>query len=131
MRRRARRLAVVKRPRSFRLVLSLALLLNVLGNPMALAHWLGGGGGGNHAHAAAVAEMAPACHGHGSSADHAARPGTLPCCDGNGCACAAAALVVRVTVQSRGVSAPLMNVPFESPALRAHPLDDSLRPPIV
>ncbi len=129
MPRPTRRLPRVTKTRSFRLALFLALLLNALGSPMAWAQWLGGG---THAHAAPASEMAPGCHGHdASSPGHPAKPGTLPCCDGSGCACAAAALMVRLTVQSIAVPHPLINVPFDTSALPAHPLDDSLRPPIV
>ena len=118
----------MKKARSFRFALFLALLLNALGGPMAWAQWLGGG---NHAHAAATG-MAPSCHGHDAvPSGHSAGSGDMPCCDGGSCACAAAALVVFVTLQTADARHPAMDAPFEMAALPAHPLDDSLRPPIA
>jgi hypothetical protein len=119
----------VKKPRSLHFALFLALLLNALGSPMAWAQWLGGG---MNAHAAATAEMAPSCHGHdAASSGHSAGSGSMPCCDGGGCVCAAAALVVCAALQANDARHPVMNVPHEITALPAHPLDDSLRPPIA
>jgi hypothetical protein len=119
----------VKQARSFRFALFLALLLNALGSPMAWAQWLEAG---THAHSAPAAEMGTGCHGHDdASPGQPAGPGSMPCCDGGGCVCAAAALVVFVASQTTDARHPVLDVPLEITALPAHPLDDSLRPPIA
>lgn len=119
----------MKKPRSFRLALFLALLLNALGSPMAWAQWLGGG---VHAQTTPAVEMASGCHGHdAAAARHSAGSGSMACCDGGGCACVAAALVVFVHPQAADARHPVNDVAFEISALPAHPLDDSLRPPIA
>jgi hypothetical protein len=122
----ARTLQAVQRARSFRLVLATVLLLNALGSPMAWAHLLGTGG---HARAAA-SEMAPTCHDSGASGHDQSAPHSMPCCDGAGCTCAAAAIVVLDSTQPARIPQATLSAPADTSALPAHPLDDTLRPPI-
>lgn len=109
----------MKRARTIRLAVALAFLLNVIGSPMAWAQWLGD----PPASAMQVAEMAPACHG-----DEA--PGPLPCCEDGRCACVAPALFAAALTPAPNDTRPSFVVPFDTSAMPAHPLDDTLRPPI-
>lgn len=118
----------MRKSRTFRLALTLALLLNALGSPMSWAHAAGGG----TAPPAASDVMAPGCHGHEvPSHDVPDKPGSMPCCDDGGCACAAAPLVMLAAAQAGGIPHPRISVPVDTSALPAHPLDDTLRPPIA
>lgn len=112
---------------------TLALVLNVGGGPMAWAHLAAGG----HCHAAPASVQqvqAPAdCPEHhaanGSPDSSPAHP--LPCCDGGSCACAAppappAALVIAPADLRHDTSSP---APIARRA-SSDPLDDTLRPPI-
>jgi hypothetical protein len=82
--------------------------------------------------AAATQEPASqSCHGHAQGPDEpATAPDSMPCCDGGGCYCAAPALTLPMVPETRRL--PHLNVfgPFDTSALPANPLDDSLRPPI-
>lgn len=104
---------------------TLALIFNVLGSPMAWAHAFG-------AHEQAdvpASQMTPACHG-AAAGEPSSVPDLPPCCDGGGCHCAAPALSIFAVVAAGRAPHPPFSAPFESAAQPAHPLDDTLRPPI-
>lgn len=122
----ARRLPRVSKLRSLRWVVTLAFILNVLGSPMAWAHAFGTTSG--HA----TSQMAPSCHGD-DSAKHGDRvpvPDSSPCCDGGGCTCAAPALSIYFLADPVRLPRLAFSAPYEPATLSAHPLDDTLRPPI-
>ena len=123
MRPAARTLPDVSKTRSTRWVVMLAFILNVLGSPMAWAQVFDSHG--------ASGAAAPACHGDSATtpADPPA-PDLPPCCDGGGCTCAAPALSIYFTAEAVRVPHPPFSAPYEPAALPAHPLDDTLRPPI-
>lgn len=104
-------------------ITAVAVLLNVLGSPMAWAQWLGAGA----AEPVALAmEMASSpCHGHEAPSS----PAPMPCCDG-GCSCAAPAMFVYLAGTAVRIPHAAFLVPFDTSALPAHPFDDTLRPPI-
>jgi len=105
-------------------VLLIAALLNVAGSPMAWASLLGGAGAGPAPHQ----ELADSCHGQAPGQPSA--PDSMPCCDGGGCYCAAPALSVPIVPATTRLPHPGVSAPFDTSALPANPLDDSLRPPI-
>ena len=111
------------------LVAAVAILLNLFGSPMAWANVLGGA-----SDAEAPANSAPAmenCHGHAPAPDEPGpAPDSMPCCDGGGCYCAAPALSVPIVVEPQRLPHLGVVVLFDTSALPANPLDDSLRPPI-
>lgn len=93
----------------------LAVLLN-LGSPMAWAQ---------------MAEPEPAeCHGHSMPAADDAGTDSMPCCEDGSCHCVAPALNVAATFAPASLPNPVFIAPADTSALPAHPLDDSLRPPI-
>jgi hypothetical protein len=109
-----------------RWVVTLAFILNVLGSPMAWAHAFD-----SHGDHGRTTQMAPACHGDSSPhGDPSPAPDLPPCCDGGGCTCAAPALSIYFTAEVARVPHPPFSAPYEPAALSAHPLDDTLRPPI-
>ena len=122
-----RRLPDVSKTRSTRWVVTLAFILNVLGSPMAWAHVFDSQGGHGQA-----TSMAPACHGDGATtpADPSPAPDLPPCCDSGGCTCAAPALSIYFTADAVRIPHPPFSAPYGPAALPAHPLDDTLRPPI-
>lgn len=97
---------------------ALAVLLNLLGSPMAWAQLN-----------APAADM-QTCHGHDAPAPGHTAPDSMPCCDGGGCTCAAPALFVFPAAQPARVSHSPFIAPVDTSAIPAHPLDDTLRPPI-
>jgi hypothetical protein len=124
----ARTLVPVKKPRTFRLALALALILNLAGSPMAWAHWLGDGADLASATAQATAEN---CHGQPAAAgEPAPAPDSMPCCSSGDCLCAAPPLIAALTAATIATQAPDIARGFTSTALPASPLDDPLRPPI-
>lgn len=108
----------VRKTSCIRWLVTVALMLNVLGSPMAWAD-------------VAASQMTPACHGaEAAAADTGSVPDLPPCCDGGGCHCAAPALSIYSGVAAKRAPHPPFSAPFESAATPAHPLDDRLRPPI-
>lgn len=109
---------------------AIAVLLNVLGSPMAWAQWLETDSGGQAAYSPEI-ESAP-CHGHEASAadELASAPGSMPCCEGGSCTCAAPALFIYLAPHLSRAPHPPFIAPFDTSALPAHPFDDTLRPPI-
>jgi hypothetical protein len=118
------------RRRVNRLLLVLAVLLNVSGGPMALAH-----SPGQAAPVAAAADAAEHCGGHGSQpADDPVPSGDsgVPCCAAGHCACSVASTVVPTSapafVQFVRFLRPDDLRLAEPPSVS---LRDPLRPPIV
>jgi hypothetical protein len=107
-------------------VLLIAVLLNVAGSPMAWANLLAG----TAAETASHHEPAESCHGQTQAPDQPSAPDSIPCCDGGGCYCAAPALSVPIVPAATRLPHPGVSAPFDTSALPANPLDDSLRPPI-
>jgi hypothetical protein len=99
----------------------LAVLLQVLGSPMAWSHWL-------------AADLPTAGHvstDTGTAACHGDEtPAPMSCCEGGDCTCAAPALLVIVTAQPVNAGPVLLDAPLDTSALPSRPLDDALRPPI-
>jgi hypothetical protein len=125
-------------PRARWSVVLLATLLNFAGSPMAWANVLhdattAGAVTSELATSMAAASRATAtddCHGHAQVADAPSQaPDSMDCCDGSGCYCAAPALAVPVIEPLRPPHLGVFEF-FETSALPANPLDDSLRPPI-
>lgn len=101
-------------------ITAVAVLLNVLGSPMAWAQWLGAS-----EPAPVTREMAPGqCHGDDTA------PSSMPCCDGGGCTCAVPALFVYLPGAAARIPHDAFMAPFDTSALPAPPFDDTLRPPI-
>jgi hypothetical protein len=110
------------------LVSAIAVLLNVVGSPMAWAQWLEAESA--HTNASSMdAEGAP-CHGHDAAAGEQSAPESMPCCDGGGCTCAAPALFVYPAQTTAREVHPTFIAPGDTSTLPAHPFDDTLRPPI-
>ncbi len=110
--------------RSRPVILLIAALLNVAGSPMA---W---GTPTDAVAETATHEALPgSCHGETQAPDHPVAPDSMPCCDG-GCYCAAPALSVPIVVETTRLPRPGVSAAFDTSALPANPLDDSLRPPI-
>jgi hypothetical protein len=107
-------------------VLLIAALLNVAGSPMAWANLLGGAA----AETATHEELADGCHGQAQATDQLPAPDSMPCCDGGGCYCAAPALPMPIVPQTTRLPHQGVSAAFDTSALPANPLDDSLRPPI-
>jgi hypothetical protein len=99
----------------------LALMLNVLGSPMAWGQWLGADAPVRAA--AMTSGMESACHGEEA-------PTPMSCCESGDCTCAAPALLVLLTVQPTRSSPASLGAPRDLSALPSRPLDDALRPPI-
>lgn len=122
----ARRLRDVSKTRSMRWVVALAFILNVLGSPMAWAHVFA-----SQADHGQATQMAPACHGDATTpADPSPATDLPPCCEGGGCTCAAPALSIFFAADAVRIPHPPFSAPYEPAALPAHPLDNTLRPPI-
>jgi hypothetical protein len=122
----ARRLRHVSKTRTLRWVVTLAFFLNVLGSPMAWAQVFDSPV--DHGNAT---QMAPSCHGEGAaSTGDTPAPESPPCCDGGSCTCAASALSVYFATDASRMPHPPFSARHEPAALPAHPLDDTLRPPI-
>jgi hypothetical protein len=104
----------------------LAILLNVGGSPMAWAHAFA-------VPAAMDPEMPSDCAAHAESritSDGQTSPGTLPCCDGGDCHCAAPPALASPAPSASPSALPAAPPGFLAPALPRLPLDDNLRPPI-
>ena len=105
-----------------------AALLNFAGSPMAWAQLLGGT---QVPEPASLQPDGDNCHGHAQDLDQpSTAPGSMPCCDGGGCYCAAPALSVPTVSETTHLPHLGVSALFDSSALPANPLDDSLRPPI-
>jgi hypothetical protein len=116
----------VSKTRSIKWVVMLAFILNVLGGPMAWAQVFDAQGDQGKA-----AQSAPACHGENAATpDNSPDPDLPPCCDEGGCTCVAPALSIYFAVDAARVPHPPFSAPYEPAGLPAHPLDDTLRPPI-
>lgn len=120
----------MRQARVKRSVLAIAVLLNILGSPMAWAQWLGGEPSGGMSYSADI-ESAP-CHGHetAGTGQPSSAPGSMPCCEGGSCTCAVPALFIFVVEPASRAPRPAFIAPSDTSALPAHPLDDTLRPPI-
>jgi len=111
---------------------TLALVLNVGGGPMAWAHLAAGG----HCHSTPgsvpEAQAATDCPEHRTGAHERAQPGhALACCDGGSCACAAPPVPLSSSLSApadpRHDTAIAM---LDARHVAPDPLDDPLRPPI-
>jgi hypothetical protein len=104
----------------------LAVMINLGGGPVAWAHWLDGA-------ATEAAAMPGECHEHAGAPANGDTPdpGTMPCCQGGDCHCAAppavAAIPTPVETRVPHVARPVM---LDTSAMPPDPLDDDLRPPI-
>ena len=116
----------VKSRRSRWTLAVLAVMLNLGGGPVAWAHWLDGA-------TTQAATMPGECHEHAGapSPGDTTDPGTLPCCEGGDCNCAAppavAAMPTLIETRVPHIARPATP---DSSALPPEPLDDDLRPPI-
>ncbi|HTU65186.1 MAG TPA: hypothetical protein VMF52_04515 [Steroidobacteraceae bacterium] len=111
-----------------------ALITNLGGGPMAWAHLASG-----HCHESmapgampAAMDMPADCAEHGAASSREKSPtGSLPCCDGGTCACAAPPAPLSMPLLA---PTDLRHDTFDasSPVARVapDPLDDTLRPPI-
>jgi len=113
--------------------ITLALVLNVGGGPMAWAQLASGG----HCHAAPVparqTRAAADCPEHhaAQSASESKPAHPLPCCDGGSCACAAPpAPLAGPWIAPADARHDTSNTAPISRRVSSDPLDDTLRPPI-
>ena len=119
----------MRQARVKRSVFAIAVLLNILGSPMAWAQWLDAAPSGEASYPV-QGDSAP-CHGQETmSADQPSAPGSMPCCEGGNCTCAAPALFIFVAGTDTRAPRPAFIAPCDTSTLPAHPLDDALRPPI-
>jgi hypothetical protein len=119
----------VRKSRSFRLALALALLLNVPGSPMAWSEWLGAG---TMSHGMDTRMESAPCHDQESAheGEPATAPAPMPCCDSGSCTCAAPALFIYVAATITRAPHPPFVAATDTSMLPANLLDDTLRPPI-
>jgi hypothetical protein len=109
---------------------ALAVLLNVLGSPMAWAQWLDTGPASHAAYSTDI-DSAPCHDGEMPPAGEPARDaGSASCCEAGSCTCAASALFVYLAEPASHAPRPPFFAPADTSTLPAHPLDDTLRPPI-
>ena len=120
----------MRQARVKRSVFAIAILLNILGSPMAWAQWLDTAPSGQANHFADI-ESAP-CHGHEAAAadQPSSAPGSMPCCEDGNCTCAVPALFIFFAGTSTRAPRPSFIAQYDTSTLPAHPFDDALRPPI-
>jgi hypothetical protein len=108
-------------------MLVLAVLLNVLGSPMAWAQWLEPDSGANGAQSPGAG--VDHCAGHVSQ-DSSQDPAPLPCCASGDCQCAAPAMTTGMDCPTWTALRPTMAPCPAGTAVPEDLLDDALRPPI-
>jgi hypothetical protein len=114
-------------PRAKAAILVLAVLLNVLGSPMAWARWLAPDSGANSGQSLGAA--ADHCAGHAAQ-DSPQDPVPLPCCASGDCQCAAPAMPAAMDCPTWTALRPTIAPCPAGIAVPEDLLDDALRPPI-